>query len=153
MYVHSFNVMKKNIQVLHLELTSYSDTVAVHDICWLTALAGHVFIFFFVSSWQNVLLVTPFAAGTTTEAIVSVLPGVHISVCLFVCLWTDFVSGLAFLNLQDTDKNLEVAVEIKMKRLSADWLTWSCRHHYWAVMGQNVKMLTGVLVSPLQDGL
>ena len=47
MYVHSFNVMKKNIQVLHLELTSYSDTVAVHDICWLTALAGHVFIYFF----------------------------------------------------------------------------------------------------------
>lgn len=74
-----------------------------------------------MSSWQNLLLVTPFVAGTTTEAIVSVLPGVHISVCLFICLWTDFCQWAGVSNLaRYSQKNLEVAVEIKMKCLSAD---------------------------------
>lgn len=44
MYVHSFNVVKKNIQmqVLHLGLTDTEYVIFVS----LTALAGHIFVFF-----------------------------------------------------------------------------------------------------------
>lgn len=40
-----------------------------------------------VSSWENVVLKTPFVAGTTTEAVLGTLPVVYMSVCLWT-MWT-----------------------------------------------------------------
>ena len=45
-----------------------------------------------LSSWQNVVLVTPFATGSSTEAILSILP-------VSVCLWSDLHGSFA--TLQD----------------------------------------------------
>lgn len=112
MYVHSFNVMKKNIQmqVLHLGLTSYSDTAYMIFVS-LTALAGHVFFVFCFSLCESVChhgrisywwhLLWRELPQKQLWVFYPVL--IYLSVCLYVSGWI-FVSGLAFLTSQDTAK-------------------------------------------------